>query len=147
MDLLRRTVDSRAQEVVVKALEDCKALTQLGNKLLVSFDYILGLFYLHTRPLLCLLCTYSRTMQSHSSGTNSWNAFPKVECILQVHHCILYIQYSQSITAYYTYSTHNASLYTIHNVYTMYTYVYSTWNAFSKVECILKSTMYTVTFI
>jgi hypothetical protein len=36
VDLLRCTVDSRAQEVVVKALEDCKALTQLGNKLLES---------------------------------------------------------------------------------------------------------------
>ena len=122
--MLRRTVDSRAQEVVVKALEDCKALTQLGNKLLVSFDYILGLFYLHTRPLLCLLCTYSHTMQSHSSGTNSWNAFPKVECILQVHHCILYIQYSQCITVYYTLC--------IHYVYICIQYM----------ECILKSRMH-----
>ena len=36
MDLLRCTVDSQAQEVVVKALDDCKALTQLGDKILES---------------------------------------------------------------------------------------------------------------
>mmetsp|Transcript_42297 Transcript_42297/g.62183 ORF Transcript_42297/g.62183 Transcript_42297/m.62183 type:complete len:476 (+) Transcript_42297:158-1585(+) len=35
VDLLRRTVDSRAQEVVVRALEDCKSLRDLGEKLLV----------------------------------------------------------------------------------------------------------------
>ena len=33
-DLLSVTVDTRAQEVVVKALEDCRALTQLGERIL-----------------------------------------------------------------------------------------------------------------
>lgn len=35
VELFRRTVDTRAQEVVVKALDDCKALKDLGEKVLL----------------------------------------------------------------------------------------------------------------
>jgi hypothetical protein len=38
VDLLRVAVDTRAQEVVVKALDDCKALTHLSEKILACND-------------------------------------------------------------------------------------------------------------